>query len=338
MNNTLLGCDLFLMLATHLFFTIHYATFSCHKSAIKISYTCFFNDVLNINMCPMKLKKIKSIETPYNNVGEEDYQIEKRRLQVELLKIQQRLIKEGQRLVIVFEGRDAAGKGSTIKRFTENLIPNHMKVVALGVPTVKESKYWFRRYEKYFPEPGNIVFFDRSWYSRALIEPTMGYCTEKQYKYFMRKVLSWEHNLIDSGVLMAKFYLSIDKEIQLYRFEDRLSNPLTYWKFSENDLHARKKWSVFTRYKEQMFNHTSSEKSPWVVVGANKKTDARLTCMLYLVRAFGNKSFVPLTGEDVTKTHSVKVGGVQFRGLTLQQFAVLNDLKSQEELFVNIEA
>lgn len=285
----------------------------------------------------MKLKKIKSIETPYIGVSEADYQIEKRRLQVELLKIQQRVIKEDQRLVIVFEGRDAAGKGSTIKRFTENLMPNHFRVNALGVPTQKESKYWFRRYEKQFPRPGQIVFFDRSWYSRALIEPTMGYCTEKQYKYFMRKVLDWEHKLIDDGVLLTKFYLSIDKEAQLYRFEDRLSNPLTYWKFSENDLQARKKWELFTQYKEQMFNYTSSEKSPWVVVSANKKAEARLTSMLYLVRAFGNKSFVPLTGEDITKTHTIKVGGVKFRGLTLQQLAVLKDLKTQESLFVEIE-
>lgn len=284
----------------------------------------------------MKLKKIKAIETPYAGVSEQDYQIEKRRLQYELLKIQQHLIKDNQRLAIVFEGRDAAGKGSTIKRFSENLIPGHNKVIALGVPTEKDSKYWFQRYEKHFPKPGQIVFFDRSWYSRALIEPTMGYCSEKQYRYFMKKVLDWESKQIDDGLILVKFYLSINKEVQLYRFEDRINNPLTYWKFSENDLAARKKWEIFTQYKDQMFSHTSSEKSPWVLVGANKKREGRLTCMLYLVRLFGNKKFEPLTGEDVTKTHSIKVGGVNFRGLTPQQLAVLKELKEQENLFVDL--
>lgn len=285
----------------------------------------------------MKLKKIRTIETPYTGISEKDYQIEKRRLQVEILKIQQRLIKEGQRLAVVFEGRDAAGKGSTIKRFTENLVPSNTKVIALGIPTEKESKYWFKRYEKHFPKAGKVVFFDRSWYTRAMIEPTMGYCTEKQYKYFMNKVLKWEHNHISNGLLLVKFYLSISEDTQLYRFEDRLSNPLTYWKFSKNDLKARKKWKIFTQYKEQMFHFTSSEISPWVVVNANKKREARLTCLLYLTRLFGNKTFEPLTGEDVTKTHSIKVGGVKFRGLTMQQLAVLKELKEQEPLFVDLE-
>ena len=285
----------------------------------------------------MKLKKIKAIETPYEGVSEGEYQIEKRRLQVELLKIQQWLLKHEKRLAIVFEGRDAAGKGSTIKRFTEFLMPAHINIVALGIPTQKESKYWFRRYEKYFPATGRITFFDRSWYTRALIEPTMGYCTEKQYKYFMRKVLNWEHKHMDEGLMLVKFYLSISEDTQLYRFEDRLNNPLTFWKFSENDLKARKKWEAFTKYKEQMFHRTSSERSPWVVVHANKKREARLTCMLYLVRLFGNKDFEPLTGEDVTKTHSIEVGGVTFRGLTMRQYAVLEELANNENAVVSLE-
>jgi len=176
----------------------------------------------------MKRKKIRIIENPYQNVSESEYQVEKRRLQVELLKIQQWLVHQKLSLVVVFEGRDAAGKGSTIKRFTENLIPAHFSIHALGVPTESESKYWFRRYESIFPKPGNIAFFDRSWYSRSLIEPTMGYCSEKRYKRFMRKVLNWEHSHIDKGLLMVKFYLSVDQDTQLIRFESRLNNPLTY--------------------------------------------------------------------------------------------------------------
>jgi polyphosphate kinase len=285
----------------------------------------------------MKLKTVKSIETPYGGINESCYQVEKRRLQVELLRIQQRLIKENQRLLVVFEGRDAAGKGSTIKRFCEYLIPAHYKVVAMGIPTEKESKYWFRRYESQFPQKGQIVFFDRSWYTRALIEPTMGYCSEKQYKYFMRKVLKWEHRHIDDDLILIKFYLSIDKETQLIRFEDRLSNPLTYWKFSKNDLKARKKWQVFTEFKEQLFSFTSSQKSPWVVVNANRKKEARLTSMLYIVRVLGNTAFKPLTGEDVTKTHSINVAGVKFRGLSMRQLAVLEELQEHESLFANLE-
>lgn len=273
----------------------------------------------------MKRKKIRIIENPYQNISESEYQVEKRRLQVELLKIQQWLVHQKLSLVVVFEGRDAAGKGSTIKRFTENLMPAHFSIHALGVPTESESKYWFRRYESIFPKPGNIAFFDRSWYSRALIEPTMGYCSENRYKRFMRKVLNWEHSHIDKGLLMVKFYLSIDQDTQLIRFESRLNSPLTYWKFSENDLNARKKWVLFTKYKNQMFDHTSSTKSPWVVVNANSKKQARLTSMLYLVRFFGRRKFEPLTWEDVRVSHSISVGGVKFDDLTLQQLAVLKD-------------
>ena len=275
----------------------------------------------------MKTRKNSTIETPYSGIGETDYQKEKRRLQIELLKIQQRVVRKGSRMAIVFEGRDAAGKGSTIKRFVENLMPRHFKVVALGVPSTSESKYWFKRYEDHFPCPGNVTFFDRSWYNRALIEPTMAYCTEKRYKYFMKKVLSWEHKHIDNGLLLTKFYLSIDRDTQLYRFEDRLNDPLTYWKFSENDLFARKKWEIFTRYKEQMFKHTSSERAPWVVISANKKSEARLTAMLYLVRSYGSASFQPLKRQYVEDKQTIMIGGVRFSELSLQQLAVLKDMR-----------
>ena len=286
----------------------------------------------------MEFKKVTSIDTPYAGISEVDYQTEKARLQLELLRIQQRIGKEGRRLVIVFEGRDAAGKGSTIKRFIENMIPSSFNVVALGIPTPQESKNWFRRHEKHFPKPGHITFFDRSWYSRALIEPTMGYCTEQQYKYFMRKVLNWEHKLIDEqGILLVKFYLSVDKENQLFRFENRLDGALSYWKFSENDMKARKKWEVFTRFKEQMVHYTSSKKSPWVVVSANVKREARLTAMLHIVRLLGGGKFEALTGEDVTKTYNIKVGGVKFRGLSARQHALLKELQEKESYFIDFD-
>jgi polyphosphate kinase 2 len=286
----------------------------------------------------MHFKKITNVDTPYEGVSEADYQIEKHRLQLEILRIQKRIIQENRRLVIVFEGRDAAGKGSTIKRFIENMIPSSCNIVALGIPTPKESKNWFNRYEKNLPKPGSITFFDRSWYSRALIEPTMGYCSKSQYKYFMSKVLNWEHKLIEQeDILLVKIYLSVDKEAQLFRFENRLDNPLAYWKFSENDLKAREKWELFTRFKEQMFTHASSEKSPWVVINANKKREARLTAMLHIVRLLGKKKFETLTGEDVTKSYSIKIGGVKFRGLSSQQHAVLEELKEQESYFIDLD-
>ena len=285
----------------------------------------------------MKTRQPKDIETPYSGVTNKAYQIEKKRLQLELLNIQQKIIQEKQRVIIIFEGRDAAGKGSTIKRFTENLMPKHFSTIELGVPTTAESKNWFKRYERQFPNPGHMTFFDRSWYTRALIEPTMGYCSKRQYQNFMSGVLDWEHQLITEGIILVKFYLSIDKQTQLYRLENRINDPLRYWKFSDTDLKARKEWEVFTQFKEQMFKHTSSRISPWVVINGNIKREARLTSMLYLVRKLSGQRFKPLTGENIRERHSIEVNGVKFQGLTLRQFSILQELKEHKELFEDIE-
>ncbi|HFD13423.1 MAG TPA: polyphosphate kinase, partial [Crenotrichaceae bacterium] len=233
------------------------------------------------------MKAVRRIQTPYTDINLHDYWIEKKRLQFELLRIQQNVVDKGRKVVITLDGRDAAGKGATIKRFVENLMPKNYRVVELGIPTRKESKRWFLRYEKHMPKPGEIVFFDRSWYNRALIEPTMGYCTKAQYKYFMSKVLDWEHKLLDQQIELVKFYLSVDSKTQLIRFNDRINDPFKYWKLSPTDLQARKKWDTFTKYKEQMLAHTSSERSPWVTVNSNSKIESRLTCMLHVVRLFG---------------------------------------------------
>ncbi|MFL2836035.1 MAG: polyphosphate kinase [Alphaproteobacteria bacterium] len=285
----------------------------------------------------MKLREVKAIETPYAGIDTIAYTNEKKRLQVELLNIQQRIIEEKRRLVVIFEGRDAAGKGSTIKRFTENLIPKHFKTVELGIPTKHESKNWFQRYERHFPNPGEITFFDRSWYTRALIEPTLHYCSNRKYQNFMNKVLTWEHNHIANGLILIKYYLSVDPETQLYRLENRINDPLSYWKISDTDIRARKEWHAFTEYKKQMFKHTSSKISPWVVINGNEKREARLTSMLYLVRKLAGKEYVPLTGDDIKANHSIKVNGVKFRGLTLQQFSVLQELRDNKELFSDLK-
>ena len=211
------------------------------------------------------------------------YESEKYQIQIELLKLQEWVIKNNKKVAIVFEGRDSAGKGSTIKRFIEYLNPRGFKVVALGLPTDEEKKNWFGRYEKHLPKPGEIVFFDRSWYNRAVVEPAMGYCTEEQYKDFMDKVVSWEENLIREGVILIKFWFSITQEKQVKRFELRQQSPLKYWKFSPNDAKVLDKWEIIGNFKNQMFTKTSSNMSPWVIINSNDKKIGRLNAMRYVL-------------------------------------------------------
>lgn len=267
----------------------------------------------------------------YRNIDYPTYQHEKEALQIELLKMQHWVIANKKRVAIVFEGRDAAGKGSSIKRFTEYMMPKDLRVVELGIPTKKESKYWFRRYQQHFPKPGEIVFFDRSWYNRAMIEPTMGYCKKSQYKYFMSKVLDWEEKHIDDGLILIKLYMSVDKKTQSVRFQERIVNPLKYWKYSTNDEKVRKHWDVLTKYKEQMFERTSSVKSPWVVIGSNNKLEARLKAMLYVLNTVKHDEwdkFKPLAKKKTRTRYSMTIEGVPFNNLNYRQFKLLQTLES----------
>ena len=236
--------------------------------------------------------------TSYKELTLKSYQKEKRRLQIELLKLQEWVIDSGQRLAIVLEGRDAAGKGATIKRFIENLIPKTMRVVELGVPTAAQNRMWFKTYDRLLPKKGEIVFFDRSWYTRGLIQPAMGYCTERQYKYFMKKVNIWEKIHIKNGLLLIKFYLSVSKENQQQRFVFREKSPLKYWKLSANDLKAAKEWDLFTHYKEQVFSNSDTNDNPWVVINSDNKMIARLNAMRYVLSILeypGTVSYTHLT-------------------------------------------
>jgi len=208
---------------------------------------------------------------------------EKYQIQIDLLKMQEWVKSEGKRVIIVFEGRDAAGKGSTIKRFVEFLNPKGFKVVALDKPTEEEKRNWFRRYEKNFPRPGEIVFFDRSWYNRAVVEPVMGYCSEDEYKDFMENVNRWEEQITSSGVILIKFWFSITKEKQEQRFEARKKSPLKYWKFSPNDAKVIDKYEIMTFYKNQMFNRTSTQNAPWVIINSNDKKVGILNAMRYVL-------------------------------------------------------
>jgi polyphosphate kinase 2 len=216
-------------------------------------------------------------------LGRKQYDSEKYQLQVELLKLQEWVIKNNKKVAIVFEGRDAAGKGSTIKRFIEYLNPRGFRVVALGVPTEDEKNNWFGRYEKHLPNAGEIVFFDRSWYNRAVVEPAMEYCSEEQYQHFMDNVIDWEEKMIRNGVILIKFWFSITQDKQIKRFELRQKSPLKYWKFSPNDAKVLDKWEVIGNFKRQMFQQTSSRLSPWVIINSNDKKIGRLNAIRYVL-------------------------------------------------------
>ena len=214
-------------------------------------------------------------------------------LQVELLKLQDWVHENQTRLVIIFEGRDGAGKGSTIKRFIEHMNPRKFRIVALPKPTPQEQKqFFYQRYLKQLPNAGEIVFFDRSWYNRAIVEPTFGFCTKEQYEQFMQITPQVEKALIDDGIIIIKFWLSITKQTQAQRFYERQHNPLKYWKLSPIDLKAQELWDVITQYKERMFEQTSTPYAPWVIVDSNKQKQARVNTIKYVL------SQIPYEGKD----------------------------------------
>jgi polyphosphate kinase 2 len=215
------------------------------------------------------------------------YEAELRKLQTEFVNLQKWIAQKKMRVAIIFEGRDAAGKGGSIKRFKEHLNPRTSRVVALSRPTEVELGQWyFRRYIKVLPNPGEIVFFDRSWYNRAVVEPVMGFCTQEQYDQFMVQVPEFEHLLHEDNLKIIKFWFSISKEEQKKRFNSRLSNPLKRWKFSPVDMKGQELWDKYTHYKEQMFSKTHTNFCPWMIVKTNNKKEARLESMRYVLSQF----------------------------------------------------
>ncbi|MEZ4920914.1 MAG: polyphosphate kinase 2 [Saprospiraceae bacterium] len=215
------------------------------------------------------------------------YEEELRLLQTELVNLQHWVAKKKLRVAVLFEGRDAAGKGGAIKRFTEHLNPRSMRIVALTKPTeVERGQWYFRRYIKELPNPGEIVFFDRSWYNRAVVEPVMGFCNKQQYDKFMVQVPEFEHMLYEDGIILIKFWFSISKEEQKQRFEARLQNPLKVWKFSPVDMKGQELWDKYTYYKEQMFSRTHTTFSPWIIVKTNDKKIARLESTRHVLSQF----------------------------------------------------
>jgi len=223
---------------------------------------------------------------PYpERMDRDEYEHEKRQLQVELLKLQYWVQDTGQRLVVLFEGRDAAGKGGTIKRFMEHLNPRRARITALGVPTVREKGEWyFQRYIAHLPTAGEIVLFDRSWYNRAGFERVMKFASEEQVEQFFRDVPEFERMLVRSGIVLVKYWFSITDHEQQMRFLMRIKDPMKQWKLSPMDLQSRVRWEDYTAAKEEMLARTNIPEAPWFIVEGNDKKRARLNCMAHLLK------------------------------------------------------
>jgi polyphosphate kinase len=255
---------------------------------------------------------------PYRNLlSRKSYERQKYRLQVELLKLQAWVKSSGQRVVVLFEGRDAAGKGGAIKRFMEHLNPRGARVVALEKPSeVERGQWYFQRYIEHLPTRGEIVMFDRSWYNRAGVERVMGFCTDAEYEEFLRQVPEFERQLVRSGVHLFKFWFSVSKAEQRRRFRERRAHPLKQWKLSPIDTASLDKWDEYTRAKEAMFVHCDTSDAPWTVIKSDCKKRARLNAMRYLLHRLpytkrdlgaigavdplivGRPSLVPSRGDD----------------------------------------
>ena len=214
-------------------------------------------------------------------------------LQIELVKLQAWIVHKGLRVVVVFEGRDAAGKGGVIKRITQRMNPRICRIVALGTPTEREKAQWyFQRYAAHLPAAGEMVLYDRSWYNRAGVEHVMGFCTDSEYSEFLRSCPEFERMLVRQGIILIKYWFSVSDEEQEHRFQSRIDDPTKRWKLSPMDLQSRARWVDYSKAKDEMFAHTDIKQAPWYVVDASDKKRARLNCIHHLL------SLIPY--EDLT--------------------------------------
>lgn len=214
------------------------------------------------------------------------YEKKLQKLQVELIRLQTWAIQNEERIIIVFQGRDAAGKGGAIRRITERINPRHMRIVALPKPTEDEQSQWyFQRYVEQFPKAGELVLFDRSWYNRAVVEPVNGFCTQEEYRIFMNQVNDFERMILESGIHLVKIYMSISKKEQAKRFADIKADPLKQWKMTKLDEKAQDLWDQYTEYKNAMFEKTNTEISPWKIIRANRKTEARINVINHILNS-----------------------------------------------------
>ena len=246
-------------------------------------------DLLNSKIGLRSLFRNKKVNFE-KSLNEVNYENELKTLQTELIKLQTWVIKNNKKIVILFEGRDAAGKGGAIRRITEYINPRHFKTVALDKPTEDERHQWFfQRYITQLPKPGEMAFFDRSWYNRAVVEPVNGFCTTKEYDIFMSQVNLFENMLIQSDTYLIKFYFSITKQVQAKRFAEIKKDPLKRWKMSPVDERAQELWDTYTTYKKDMFKLTNTEKNPWIIINANHKPTARITAISHILKTIPYK-------------------------------------------------
>ena len=264
------------------------------------------------------------------------YRAELRALRVHLLTLQELVVSEGRRVAIVLEGRDAAGKGRLSSGITHYLNPKFARIVAQGTPTPQAMRNWLGRHHKVMPVEGEIVVFDRSWYSRAMIQPAMGYCTMRQYHYFMHKDNEWEKSLVDEGIDLIKIYLSVSQETQDLRFKLRSTSDLQYWKYSVNDRMAAERWNLLTYFKERMFAVTSTDYAPWTIIDSDNKQQALLNALHCTLQRFGYEEsglIHPSLQQDAaenTELLDLTVDGVLFTGLNREQVAVLDRIRIHE--------
>lgn len=227
---------------------------------------------------------VESEMKDHRTIKDQVYEEELRKLEIELIKLQEWIKFKQLKVVVLFEGRDAAGKGGIIKRIAKPLNPRSCRIVALATPTEKEKSQWyFQRYVNQLPSAGEIVLFDRSWYNRAGVEHVMGFCTEEEYQEFFRSCPEFEQMLIRSGIILIKYWFSVSDEEQEERFQDRINDPTKHWKMSPMDFASREKWVEYSKAKDEMFKHTDIKPSPWYVVPADNKKLARLNCISHLL-------------------------------------------------------
>lgn len=242
--------------------------------------------------------------------------------QVELIKLQEYLEKKNEKMIILMEGRDASGKGGAIRRITRYMNEKHYRVVALGKPSdVQKSQWYYQRYVEQFPKGGEIVIFDRSWYNRAMVEPVFGFCTQEEYKIFMKSVPKFEEDLIDHGIHFLKIYLSVTKEEQARRFAQREENPLKQWKLSEIDLQMQSRWNEFTQKKYDMLKYTNTPKSPWTIIRSDSKFLARINSIKVILNS------IPYEGKDERLDFSVDKNVV----ITAKKELEIMDMRRKEE-------
>ena len=221
---------------------------------------------------------------PRPRIKKKDYERELSRLQEELVRLQRWIRHKGLKVVVIFEGRDAAGKGGVIKRIAERTNPRVVRVVALGTPSDREkTQWWFQRYVAELPAAGEMILFDRSWYNRGVVEPVMGFCTEEEYREFLRSCPEFERMLVRSGIILIKYWFSVSDEEQERRFHNRINDPMRRWKLSPIDIEGRTRWVEFSKAKDTLFAHTDIKQAPWYVVNADSKKAARLNCISHLL-------------------------------------------------------